>query len=311
MILNSPAKWPREVLTVLVRWCMIDLVKTLLNEKIKQARLGANMTQKQLSDRLSCTEVMISRYEIGTVPVSIEKLQQIATIVGKKLSYFFDEETDSNVKEKKRSTIKQAFVFDLDDTLVDGRRFCGETIARAITSQIPSANFDLICQMHDSIRGLAIDDLYITILKELNLKGNLKKMLDYDRVIQRESIYKLQLFDGVVDMLDFLKSKGKKLYLCTNRTMALLDQVLKANNISQYFDEVISCVDEGYKKPNPYCLLDIMRRTEIPIEQFIYFGDSEVDSQFAQNAGIEHIIFDQYMNNKNLFSKLVNMFLEK
>ncbi len=44
---------------------------------------------------------------------------------------------------------------------------------------------------------------------------------------------------------------------------------------------------------------------------FVYFGDSEVDSQFAQNANIDHIIFDQYMNNKNLFKKLVNMFLEK
>jgi len=45
--------------------------------------------------------------------------------------------------------------------------------------------------------------------------------------------------------------------------------------------------------------------------KFIYFGDSEIDSQFAQNAGIEHIIFDQYLNNNNLFTKLVNMFLER
>lgn len=290
-----------------------SLVKKTINEKVKESRIAASLTQKQLAVKLGCTEVMISRYELGSVPVSIERLQQIATCVGKPISYFFDDD-DSNspsIVKKKKSTVKQAFVFDLDDTLVDGRRFCGETIARAITSQIPSADFELICQMHDSIKGLAIEDLYHTILKQLNIKADVKKLLAYDRVIQQESIYKLQLFEGVIEMLDFLKSSGKKLYICTNRTKQLLDSVLKANNVTHYFDEVISCADAGYKKPNPYCLLDIIHRSGIPAEGFIYFGDSEVDSQFASNAGIEHIIFDQYMNNNNLFSKLVNMFLDK
>lgn len=287
-------------------------VKKTINERIKESRIAASLTQKQLAEKLGCTEVMVSRYELGTVPVSIERLQQIATSVGRQISYFFEDEDSSPKKvEKKKSSVKQAFVFDLDDTLVDGRRFCGETIARAITSQIPSADFELICQMHDSIKGLAIEDLYHTILKQLNIKADVKKLLAYDRVIQKESIYKLQIFDGVIEMLDFLKSSGKKLYICTNRTKELLDSVLKANNVTHYFDEVVSCADAGYKKPNPYCLLDIIRRSGIPADGFIYFGDSEVDSQFASNAGIEHIIFDQYMNNNNLFSKLVNMFLDR
>ena len=37
--------------------------------------------------------------------------------------------------------LKKYFVFDLDDTLVDGRQFCGETIARVITHFEPSADF--------------------------------------------------------------------------------------------------------------------------------------------------------------------------
>ncbi len=287
-------------------------VKKSISQKIKEARVQSNLTQKQLAEKLGCTDIMVSRYELGTVPVSIERLQQIAIAVAKPVAYFFDDDetVTNNISQRKKSPVKQAFVFDLDDTLVDGRRFCGETIARAITSQVPSADFELICQLHDSIKGLAIEDLYYSILKQLNIKADVKKLLAYDKVIQQESIYKLQLFDGVVEMLDFLKSSGKKLYICTNRTKQLLDSVLKANKIEHYFDEVISCVDAGYKKPNPYCLLDVIRRSGLPAEQFIYFGDSEVDSQFASNAGIEHIIFDQYMNNNNLFSKLVNMFLE-
>lgn len=282
-----------------------------IGEKIKHARVAAKMTQKELAARLSCTEVMISRYELGAVVVSIEKLQKIATVVDKPMSYFFDLDGKEVAKSKPKSEVKQVFVFDLDDTLVDGRKFCGETIARAITAQVPSADFDLICQIHDSIRGMAIDDLYITILKDLNIKADLKKLLAYDKLIQQESIYKMKLFDGVVEMLDFLKTSGKKLYICTNRSKSLLDRVLSENKITHFFDDVISCLDAGYKKPNPYCLTNLIEKTGIPSSQFIYFGDSEVDSQFAQNAGIEHIIFDQYMNNNNLFQKLVNMFLDK
>ncbi len=45
-------------------------------------------------------------------------------------------------------------------------------------------------------------------------------------------------------------------------------------------------------------------------DEFIYSGDSEVDAQFVQNTNINNIIFDQCLNNKNLFKKVVNMFLE-
>jgi HAD superfamily hydrolase (TIGR01662 family) len=286
------------------------LMQVPLGEKIKAARISAQLTQKLLAEKLKCTEVMVSRYELSAVPVSIEKLQKISSIVGKPLSYFFEDRKTEKL-ETKRSGVKKAFVFDLDDTLVDGRNFCGETIARAITAQVPSANFELICQIHDSIKGMSIEDLYLTILKELDLKVDVKKLLEYDRVIQQENINKMKLFDGVIEMLEYLKSKGKKLYICTNRPKVLLDKVLTENKIDFYFDEVISCADAGYKKPNPYCLLDIIRRSELDSDQFIYFGDSEIDSQFAKSAGIEHIIFDQYLNNNNLFTKLVNMFLEQ
>ncbi|NTV79676.1 MAG: HAD family hydrolase [Clostridiales bacterium] len=199
--------------------------------------------------------------------------------------------------------------------MVDGRRFCGETIARVITEKYPSADFEMICDIHDSIKGLAIEDLYLYITKKMGIKINPQKDMEYflrrDFEIQRDNADKMVIFDGVVEILEFLKSSGKKVYICTNRKKELLLNMLDANNIAGYFDEVISCADVGYKKPNPYCLVDLAKRSGLDISEFIYFGDSEVDSQFAQNANIDHIIFDQYMNNKNLFKKLVNMFLER
>jgi HAD superfamily hydrolase (TIGR01662 family) len=279
-----------------------------IGNKIKEARLSKGLTQKQLAKELGCSEIMISRYELEVTSISVEKLSRVAKILTYPVSFFFT--TSINLTSGPRRGFKKAFVFDLDDTLIDGRQFCGETIARVITGVDPSIDFDYVCELHDSVKGMTIVDLYKYILKKVGLKADIKELLRQDNIIQRENIDKMLIFDGVIDILEFLKKNGKKLYICTNRTKDLMEKVLEENNITDYFDEVISCVDAGFKKPNPYCLVNLMEESHLNTEDFIYFGDSEVDSQFAQNAGIEHIIFDQYLNKKNLFKKLLNMFLE-
>lgn len=210
---------------------------------------------------------------------------------------------------------KKYFAFDLDDTLVDGREFCGETIARVITHFEPDADFYKIIKLHEDMHGRSILDLYENILKEIGLyeknKSQLNRFLDMDRKIQMEDIHKLKIFDGVIDILKFLKSQDKMVYMVTNRIGSLLKLALKHNEIEEYFDEIISCVDQGHKKPDPTCILNLIEKNNARKDEFIYFGDSIVDTELARNAGIEHIVFDQYLNDKNIFKKLINMFLEE
>lgn len=218
------------------------------------------------------------------------------------------------IDTKLRVNTKNYFVFDLDDTLVDGRQFCGETIATTISTFDKSVDFQKIIELHEEIRGLAVPELYSHILKKIgkdNLLEKIPEMLKMDSKLQSDEIGRLKMFEGVVDILQFLKNRDKKIYMCSNRYKSLLTLALEYNGIVQYFDKIISCIDEGYKKPDPTTLLDLIKADEVGKEEFIYFGDSEVDSQFAKNAGIEHIIFDQYLNDKNLFKKLVNMFLDE
>jgi phosphoglycolate phosphatase len=294
-------------LTALVLRCILVVVENQLGKKLKELRIKAGITQKELARCLGCTEIMISRYELGVSQISIQQLEKIAKALKTPISSFFEDSINNTSNPR---IFKNAFVFDLDDTLVDGRQFCAETIARVITNVEPSIDFNEVVLLHESARGMTIRDLYNHILKELNVETDIEQLLKHDYKIQSENIGKMKIFDGVVDILEFLKRHNKKLYVCTNRARDLMIKVFAANHILPYFDEVISCVDEGYKKPNPYCLVDLIKRSGIPAEQFIYFGDSEVDAAFAQNANIDHIIFDQYLNNKNLFKKLVNMFLE-
>lgn len=212
---------------------------------------------------------------------------------------------------KTQNNYKQHFVFDFDDTLIDGRQFCGESMVRAITKLEPNVNPKLIMTFHETYRGATIVDLYKTAIKELDLTSNLEKLLTLDAEIQKKEHYRMKIFDGVIDILEFLKSKNNTLHICTNRTTETLIPILKNNQINKYFDNIISCADEGHKKPEPTCLLALIKKYGNKKESFIYFGDSEVDCQFAKNSKIDFIIFDQYLNEKNLFKKLINLFLEE
>ncbi len=209
------------------------------------------------------------------------------------------------------SKYKQHFVFDLDDTLIDGRQFCGETMALAIVQLESKVNQQEVIDLHEVYRGGMVVDLYTTVLAEMKLELDLDKLLELDAAIQLAECDRMKLFGGVKEIFDLLKKRGKTLHICTNRKSDTLRAILDSLKITNYFDTITSCIDKGHKKPNPDCLLDLVNQYGGDKSQFIYFGDSVIDSQFAANSGIEYIIFDQYLNGKNLFKKLIDLFLEE
>lgn len=208
------------------------------------------------------------------------------------------------------NTKKIHFIFDVDDTLVDGRLFCGETMSRSINKFEPEVKAELIVNLHEAIRGGTIVDLYRRAIEEFSLKTPIESLLEEDASIQKSEAHRIKAFEGVSDILQLLKSKGSKLHICTNRKMETLELILKENKLLEYFDTIVSCIDSGHKKLEATCMLDIISKNGGNKDEFVYFGDSEVDYLFAKNAGVEYIIFDQYLNGKNLFKKLINLFVE-
>lgn len=61
-----------------------------IGEKIKNARLSKNLTQKQLGELCGMADSAIRRYELGGAKPKIETLQRIADAMGVPLSEFSD-----------------------------------------------------------------------------------------------------------------------------------------------------------------------------------------------------------------------------
>ena len=65
-----------------------------IGRNIRQARVDAGLTQAVLSERLDVTQQMIQKYEKGYVAISLDRLRQIAKILGCDTSTLLAESKD-------------------------------------------------------------------------------------------------------------------------------------------------------------------------------------------------------------------------
>jgi HAD superfamily hydrolase (TIGR01509 family) len=96
----------------------------------------------------------------------------------------------------------------------------------------------------------------------------------------------IKLLPGAKTLLAFLKKKGCRLAIASNRPRKFCLIILKALGIDHYFD-VIICGD-GVKNPKPYpdMLQAILKETAVRPSQAIYVGDMSVDVLCARRARV-------------------------
>ena len=94
-------------------------------------------------------------------------------------------------------------------------------------------------------------------------------------------------YEGILPLLRALKSRGVKTAVLSNKADFAVKKLAK-----EYFPELLlAAVGENEaagirKKPAPDALFAVMRELETEQKDTLYVGDSEVDIQTAQNAGV-------------------------
>lgn len=98
-------------------------------------------------------------------------------------------------------------------------------------------------------------------------------------------------YDGIIELLARLRRSGIKTAVVSNKADFAVQKLVKL-----YFDGMFDFVTgerEGInKKPAPDAVFEAIKATEIPHEQTVYIGDSEVDIQTAKNASVDCITVD-------------------
>lgn len=94
----------------------------------------------------------------------------------------------------------------------------------------------------------------------------------------------ISLFEGVVAMLDALKSRRHLLAVATGKGRRGLDEALQAAQLRGVFDGSRTA-DETMSKPDPTMLRELMQEFDVPAERVLMIGDTTHDLQMALNAG--------------------------
>ena len=120
-------------------------------------------------------------------------------------------------------------------------------------------------------------------------KDMTKEFLDfYSKNIDRKSKPKKDLLDFLI----WAKSKKILLAICTNKQEKLSNDLLNKLKLNKYFDFVAGSDTFNYNKPDPRHLTNVVEIVGGNINNCIMIGDSEVDSEAAQNANIPFVLLE-------------------
>ena len=181
-------------------------------------------------------------------------------------------------------------VFDLDGTLVDTAADLIRATNRALgkAGLAPVAADKLKFVVSHGARalleaGLAQHDVSKTATEvDALLDGFLA---DYARNIALES----RPFPGAIEALEWLRSEGCRLAVCTNKREALARRLLAELKMGTYFHAVTGSDTLPVRKPDPGHLIGTVILADGDLSRTVMIGDSEIDIATGHAAGIPTI----------------------
>ena len=179
----------------------------------------------------------------------------------------------------------KGIIFDLDGTLVNSL----EDIADSMNMVLRDYNFPVHdLQTYKQFVGGGIRHLIYKALPETEKKEALIERC-YNSMIEiyrNNCMNKTRPYGGIDELLDELVSRNMKLAVFSNKADEFTKKIVPALLPKWKFAAIIGLSSEEHKKPNPLIPLQISDIFKIGPDDIIYVGDSGVDMQTANNAGM-------------------------
>ena len=143
-----------------------------------------------------------------------------------------------------------------------------------------------------AIRRTFGEPLVMTLAK-LFPETPVEESLEIYRSFQREVFTDfVEVFPGMLELLEVLKQRGYKLGLVTSRTKDTTWAGLEHYGMDKFFDAVITAGDTDKHKPDPTPILITLERMNSAPDEAIMVGDTMFDLECAHNAGVKSVMVD-------------------
>ncbi|MBR9844499.1 MAG: phosphoglycolate phosphatase [Rhodobacteraceae bacterium] len=182
-----------------------------------------------------------------------------------------------------------AIIFDLDGTLIDSAPDIHASVNKMLAAEGRAA-LDLATVT--SFIGNGLPKLVERVMKRVGMD-----MGEFDRIAADVlAIYNASAADltrpypHMVEVLERLKGAGYRLGVCTNKPHEPAVIILDDLDLAGFFEVVIGGDSTAAKKPDPLPLKAAMEALGGAV---LYVGDSEIDAETAERAGVPFALFTE------------------
>lgn len=180
----------------------------------------------------------------------------------------------------------KAVVFDLDGTLLNTL----EDLADGVNAVLTKRGYP--CRTTEEIRtfvGNGIGELVRLALPVGTEEATFTECLrEFKTHYAAHMEDKTAPYAGILPLLDRLRADGYMLGVVSNKFDEGVKQ-LCARYFADRIDMPVGESEQVRRKPYPDSVYRVMEALEVTAEECVYVGDSDVDMQTAENAGLESI----------------------
>lgn len=108
---------------------------------------------------------------------------------------------------------------------------------------------------------------------------------DFRRHYMEHSLDTTQPYPGIMDLLDELKRRGKRVAVVSNKFYAATQELCR-HFFGNRVEVAIGERENIRKKPAPDTVMEALRQLGVSKDHAVYIGDSDVDVDTARNSGL-------------------------
>lgn len=180
----------------------------------------------------------------------------------------------------------KACIFDLDGTLTDtleSLKYSVNTVLKEL--ELGQVN-DEQCKAFLGNGARYFVERSLEAAGDPQLRYAEAGMEAYKRIFKENCTYKVAPYEGIVEMLTWLKEQGIRLAVLSNKPHVQTKDVVATFFQEGTFDFVQGQQDDIPRKPDPAAVFAIISNFGIAKEECLYVGDSDVDMNTGINAGV-------------------------
>lgn len=141
--------------------------------------------------------------------------------------------------------------------------------------------------VHESHPEIQIEQVFGALFEEKGVVADEALAIHTGQFFRILSTEYVRLYDGVVKVLETLKTSGSKVYLLSNAQRIFTEYEMHTLGIASYFDDILISSEYGVKKPDIRFFETLIEKHRIDVTKSIMIGnDAKSDILGAKNVGL-------------------------